>query len=73
MTPDEIIALSHRETDTRGRKPTKAEIWLATHLHEALKGCSVAQLRSHAILNMLTKAELKPLKLDTKAVDEVGT
>lgn len=72
MTAADLIALSHAETGSTG--PTEdSEYWLARHLEEALKGCSVAFLRSHAIFNMRTGAALAPLKLDTRAVDEVGT
>lgn len=66
MTPTELLTWAHQETDTVGQPATAAEICLAAHLAEALKGCSVAFLRSHAILNDRRKAELPKLKLDTE-------
>lgn len=66
MTPAELLTWSHQETGTVGQPVTPAEICLAAHLAEALKGCSVAQLRSRMLRNLMEKAELPKLKLDTE-------
>jgi hypothetical protein len=66
MTPADLITWAHQETNTVGQPITPAEECLAAHLAEALKGCSVAFLRCHAILNGLRNAELPKLKLDTE-------
>jgi hypothetical protein len=63
MTPADLLTWARRTENATGQP---ADELLAAHLAEALKGCSVAFLRSHAILNGLRNAELPKLKLDTE-------
>jgi len=67
MTPEDLVAEARRQVGAvKSRPPTRTELWLAMHLAEALGGCSIAFLRSHAIMNDLKKAELPKMNLDSQ-------
>jgi hypothetical protein len=63
MTPiEKFISDSHRETGTRPRKPTKAELWLAERLFAALGHVSWGFVRG------IPERSVE-LRLDTKVIE----